>query len=399
MGMEFRPYYFAREWVKMGHRVDIIAGDYSHLRRKNPEVAADFQKEVIEGINYYWIKTGNYEGNGVKRALTMMRFVGKLWLKAKWIAKEFKPDAIICSSTYPIDTFAGQRIRNYSRGLLIHEVHDMWPATLTEIGGMSPRNPFVKLMQIGENSAYRNSDYVVSILPNAEEYMREHGLKEGRFIHINNGIVVDDWNKSAMLPNSHVEILEKLKKEKYFIVGYFGGHALSNDLDTLLNVAKRMKSISDIRFVLVGDGVEKKHLQEKAEFEQIDNVIFLDPVSKYAIPQLTSYFDCSYIAAKESPLYRFGIAMNKIFDSMMAAKPMIYAVNAANNFAEDYHCGICAEAGDVDSIANAIEKLMTMPEEDRAAMGQNGRKAVLDNYEYKVLAKRFIDVMQRKEGI
>ena len=38
MGMEFRPYYFAREWVKKGHRVDIFAASYSHLRRVNPKV-------------------------------------------------------------------------------------------------------------------------------------------------------------------------------------------------------------------------------------------------------------------------------------------------------------------------------------------------------------------------
>ena len=36
MGMEFRPYYLSREWTRMGHRVTIIAGDYSHLRKKNP---------------------------------------------------------------------------------------------------------------------------------------------------------------------------------------------------------------------------------------------------------------------------------------------------------------------------------------------------------------------------
>ena len=71
MGMEFRPYYFAREWVKMGHRVSIIAADYSHLRRKNPQVDKDFQHDIIDGIDYYWIRTNEYEGNGAKRALTM----------------------------------------------------------------------------------------------------------------------------------------------------------------------------------------------------------------------------------------------------------------------------------------------------------------------------------------
>lgn len=56
MGMEFRPYYMAREWTKLGHKVDIIAGDYSHLRKMNPTVKYDFQTEDIDGITYHWIK-------------------------------------------------------------------------------------------------------------------------------------------------------------------------------------------------------------------------------------------------------------------------------------------------------------------------------------------------------
>ena len=160
MGMEFRPYYFAREWIKMGHRVDIIAADYSHLRRINPDVSKDFQEEMIDGIHYYWIRTGEYEGNGVKRAVTMAKFVTTLWLHAGKIIREMDPDVVICSSTYPLDTYVGQRIRRKSRKMvkLIHEVHDMWPATLIEIGGMSTKNPFVVAMQIGENSAYKHSD-------------------------------------------------------------------------------------------------------------------------------------------------------------------------------------------------------------------------------------------------
>ena len=153
MGMEFRPYYFAREWIKMGHRVDIIAADYSHLRRRNPDVQSDFQEEVIDGIHYHWLKTGTYEGNGVKRAMTMFRFVSKIWIHAKRIVSQLQPDVVIASSTYPIDTYAGQKIRKVSgkKVKLIHEVHDMWPISPIELGGMSPSNPFIRIMQKGED--------------------------------------------------------------------------------------------------------------------------------------------------------------------------------------------------------------------------------------------------------
>ena len=113
MGMEFRPYYLSEEWIKMGHSVRILAADYSHLRLKNPDVKKDFQEEMIDGITYDWIKTGTYEGNGVARALTMFRFVRKIREKARWIAKNWKPDVVITSSTYPLDIYAGQKIKKY----------------------------------------------------------------------------------------------------------------------------------------------------------------------------------------------------------------------------------------------------------------------------------------------
>ena len=79
----------------------------------------------------------------------MAQFVGKIWVNARKIAKKFQPDTIITSSTYPIDTFAGQRIKKMSRKKvrLIHEVHDMWPSTLYEVGGMSKKHPFVRVMK------------------------------------------------------------------------------------------------------------------------------------------------------------------------------------------------------------------------------------------------------------
>lgn len=389
MGMEFRPYYLAKEWIKLGHKVDIIAGDYSHLRKKNPIVESDFQTEDVEGITYHWIKTGTYEGNGVKRALTMGRFVGKLWLHAKKIAKELQPDVVISSSTYPIDTYATQRIARLAKAKLIHEVHDMWPSTLTEVGGMSKYNPFVIVMQIGENSAYKHSDYVVSLPPYAKDYMMKHGMAENKFCHITNGIVLEDWEQPEALPEEHRVTLEAYHSQGKFVVGYFGGHALSNALDILVDAAQKMQENKEVQFVLVGSGVEKENLQKKAQELKLDNICFLPPVPKLSIPNLINLFDCVYVGVMDSPLYRFGIAMNKIYDSMMGGKPLLYAVNAPNNYVKRYHCGIDVEPGNVDALVGAIQELIGMSENDKVRMGENGKKAVMENYNYKVLAKRF----------
>lgn len=393
MGMEFRPYYFAREWIQMGHRVDIIAADYSHLRRINPNIEKDFREDVIDGIHYYWIKTGQYEGNGVKRAMTMAKFVSKLWLHAKKIIREMSPDVVICSSTYPLDTYVGQKIRKKSKKKvkLIHEVHDMWPATLYEIGGMSRSNPFVVAMQIGENSAYRNSDYVVSLAPNAELYMKEHGLKEGKFRCIPNGIVFEEWEHPADIPREHKQVLDRLKSNNKFIVGYFGGHALSNALDSVLDVAVAIDDES-VHFVLVGDGVEKKRLVKKAKSMKLDNITFLPPVNKKSIPTLCQNFDCIYMCGLETPLYRFGLCANKMFDIMASGKPGICALNVRSYFSE-YGCGYDTDTNDIGTICEIIKTIKECSTTELSRISRAGRKAVEDRFNYKKLSEEFLNVM------
>ncbi len=397
MGMEFRPYYMAREWIKAGHEVRIVAGDFSHLRIKNVEVERDFTDTEIDGITYTWIKTGEYDGNGLRRALTMFRYTRKLWMHAGKLAKAWQPDVVIASSTYPLETYAAQRLAKKSRALLIHEVHDMWPSTLYEIGGMSKHNPFVVLMQLAENSAYKHSDIVVSLLPCAEEYMKKHGLADGKFVHIPNGIDLAEWDETEPLAKEHMKFLSDLRHAGKFTVGYFGGHALSNALDVLLDSAK-LEDDPDVVFVLVGKGAEKERLMRRKNDEKIDNLFFLPEVSKRQIPALTSMFDCIYIGALASPLYRFGVCMNKMYDSMMSGRPVVCALTAPMLPISEHKCGIVVGSGDTDGIVAAVEKLRLMDPSERDAIGKNGRDAVLENYTYPVLAARFEELFHRTRG-
>ncbi len=393
MGMEFRPYYLSREWVKMGHKVTIIAGDYSHLRKKNPIVSQDFQIENIDGIEYVWLRTGKYEGNGVARAMTMERFTRKLYTHARMIANKWKPDVVIASSTYPLDTWPAQKIAKIAKCKYVHEVHDMWPATLYEVGGMSKKHPFVVLMQIAENSAYKHCDKCVALLPYSKDYMVKHGLKPEKFVNIQNGVVEEEWKNFQKIPELHRQFFEKNKGK--FIVGYFGGHALSNALDWSLDIAKEIKSEKDVVFIFVGDGVEKERLIKRTKEEKINNAFFLPPVNKTAVPDLLHYYSCSYMTGMPSPLYRFGLCLNKMYDSMMAGIPIICAFDAPDTLVRKYKCGLQCSPSNRENVISAIRQIKGMSIEQRKEMGRRGYDAVKMYFTYAKLARKFEKIMLR----
>lgn len=403
MGMEFRPYYLAKEWIQKGHDVTIISGSYSHLRKENPIVDKDFTEEIIDGIRYVWIKTRSYSSNGSARAMSMVDFCKKIYKNAKNISRKYKPSVVISSSTYTFDTYPSQRIAKISKCKYIHEAHDLWPLTLVEVGGMSKFHPFVIAMGKAEKSAYKNSDAVISLFPKAYEHMLKHGLQNiDKYSCIPNGISLSEWTEAENideeyknLDEEHRNLLERLKRDGKFIVCYLGGHAISNALIYLIKAAKISRHNEDISYVLVGDGMEKDRLRQIARAEGLGNIFFLPPIQKTKVPALLSMADALYVGAEKSSLYRFGVSMNKVYDYMMSARPIIYAVSAANNDVEEAKCGIVIEPENPDEIFNAILKLMDLSIEERNEMGKRGKEFVLSHYDYRILAEKFLLVIEQ----
>ena len=395
MGMEFRPYYLAREWTKEGHRVLVVGATFSHLRKQNPEVTRDFAFQTIDGVDFLWIKTGSYEGNGVKRALTLFEFCSKLEIKAGELVRSFHPDAVISSSTYPLDTYPAQRIAKLAKAKYIHETHDLWPLTLIELAGWNEHHPFIAMLAAAERSAYSKSDAVVGLFAGQCEHMLTHGLQSReKFTHIPNGIATEDWQASEPLTDEYRNLFDKLKGEGKFIICFLGGYALSDALDTLFDAAEQMKKDERFAFVLVGDGVEKGRMMRRAENEKLDNVFFLPRITKKQVPALLRQADALYVGAAPCSLYRFGVSMNKVYDYMMAAKPIIYGVEAANNDVAEAGCGITVPPGNSAAICEAALKLIEMAPEARADMGQRGRNWVRENCDYRKLAEQFLRVIE-----
>lgn len=392
-GMEYRPHYMARHWARMGNEVTVIAASVSHIRYKTPQVSSEVTEEMIDGVRYLWIKTPPYNGNGVRRAINMSSFVWRLFRIRHQLIERFSPDAVIASSTYTWDIFPAHAIARQSRARLVYEVHDLWPLSPMEIGGMSPWNPFIMSLQWGENFACRNADAVISMLPLADAHLRDHGMAQEKFHYIPNGIELAEWDdQKSRLPAIHFQLLTELRNRKKFTICYAGTHGLSDALDILIEAASLLAG-QPIAFVLVGKGPDKARLQQRAQEMALDNVHFLDPVEKEAVPSLLACVDGLYIGWKDHALYRFGVSPNKLMDYMASGKPIVHATSATNDSVSDAGCGVSVEAGDAASIADACIRLMQLPAQERERMGAAGQTYVRRHHDYALLARKFVTVM------
>lgn len=389
--MEYRPYYLAREWVRSGHHVQIVASAQSHIRAQQPQLACQYRlDETIDGIHYTWFATPTYSGNGIWRVRNMIAFVNRLYLEGKKLAQSFKPDVVIASSTYPLDIWPAYRIAQLAKAKLVFEVHDLWPLSPMELGGLSRWHPFIMLLQSAEDYAYRHADVVVSMLPKVRGYMESRGMAPNKLHIVPNGIDPAEWlADSPDLQDAAKKLLVNIKNRGLSIIGYAGTHGISNALDTFLNAAKLMQG-EKVAFVLVGGGPDKAILLQQAQAENLQNIYFIDPVKKEQIPALLQWFDVAYIGWRRQPLYRFGIAPNKLMDYMMAARPVLHAVEAGNDPVGEAGCGLTIAPEDPQAVAQGIRDLLARSEGEREAMGQRGREFVLKNLTYPILGQRFL---------
>lgn len=392
-GMEFRPYYMAREWVKSGNEVVIAAADFSHLRKKNPQIKKDFTKQVIDGITYFWVKTPKYHGNGVMRALNIADFYLKMKAHAKKIADEYKPEAVIASSTYPFDIYLAARIANYSGGRFYFEIHDLWPLTQIEIYHLKTSNPYVRILQKAEDYAFKNAYKIISILPQADRHIAERGFDTKKFVYVSNGVIPAESTAKDTGDCEQIRLLDKLHKDGYFTVAYTGNHAAANALEYFIDAAENMKN-ERVMFVLVGGGNEKDALIARAKSKSLENVLFLDPVAKEQMGALLSRVDVAYMGLAKCGLFNYGVSPNKLFDYMLAARPIIYAVEASNNPVADAGCGVTVAVGDTKALAQAVRTLAAKSEQERYQMGCRGREYVLKNHDYAYLANKFLEALR-----
>lgn len=383
-----RSFLLLREMAEAGYRAVAFASDANHLVA-GPRLDGASLRRTIDGVEVVWVRTRKYAGaKSIGRILSWLDFEWRLWRLPK---RDFpRPEVVVVSSLSLLSIANGWLMRRRHRCPLVFEVRDIWPLTIVEEGGFGRFNPFVMALGLIERFAYRTSDLIVGTMPNLSEHVREvAGEVAAPVACIPMGVdpallepaepLDPDWAK-ANLPQGK------------FVVCHAGTIGITNALEPLLECARRMQARDDIHFLVVGDGDLKEVYRSRcADFA---NISFAPAVRKTQVQSLLARCDLLYFSAHESKVWRFGQSLNKVIDYMLAGKPIVGSYTGYPSMISEARSGSFVPAGDAAALEAEILRYVALPRAEREAMGERGRRWLLENRSYRRLAADYIAALR-----
>jgi len=386
-----RHWSLARRLTELGHDVTVVSTSFFHKTRQETrlEPGEPYRHELVDGVPFLWLRTPPYKGNTVARLRNITAFARAVWGQ-QGLRNQPRPDVILGSSPSLLAAWAARRLAKRFGVPFVLEIRDLWPETLVSLGKMTRRHPLVRFFGRVERGLYRAADRIVTLLPGSAEYIAQHGGARDRIDHLPNGIDL------SIAPTP----VQSSTKGKFKLL-YAGAHGAANGLDLLLDAAKLIANgplADSIEIELIGEGPEKQRLQRRATDEGIANISFRPTVSKQAIYGVLQTADAFLMLLEDSPVFKWGVSPNKLFDYMAMARPVLFSVSTDLNPIREAQAGVTIPPGDALTLATGIEQLAQLPQAERDAMGKRGRDYVEQHHDLRLLGNRLETILKTACG-
>lgn len=385
-----RVHEFSREWVASGHDVAVVTAFAHHPTGiKAPEDRRVLtRRENVDGIEVIrtYVRAAPNKGT-VKRMISYASFmasaatIGRMRLP--------RPDIVVGTSPQLLAGVAGYAIARTMRVPFVFEVRDLWPESLLAVGAAQRENVLVGGLRRVADHLYRHSEGLVTV---GEGYRRKihelYAVPVERMRIIHNGI---DTTLFQPGPRDN-DVRREYGWGDKFVVMYLGTHGMAHALHKVLEVAGRMRG-EDILFAFVGEGAEKEKLVAQADSMRLDNVQFIGAQPKARVPQFYAACDLGLVTLRDTPLFQ-EVLPSKIFEYLGMARPILISVaGEAQRLVEAANGGMFVPPEDVEAMVQAIRKMRASPER-RKRMGEQGRSYVVENFDRRVLARRYLTLLE-----
>ncbi len=390
-----RHHALARQLQRRGHPVTIFAAGFNHLtqreERLSPWRAARTMR--FDGVPFVWLRTFPYSGNGPGRVLNMLSYCVMALLAQ---VGRPSPRVVVGSTVHPLAALTALLIARARGARFFFEIRDLWPQTLVDLRILDSRSLAARALWALEAHMVRNAEVVISVLPGIRDYLVERGLPTEHVAYLPNGVDLGGVPSPQAEPGHQavLDVIARRHARGEFVMVYAGAHGLVNRLDVVLDAVRRAVDLGSrppLGLVLIGDGPEKASL--RGTWERHDWVTFADAVPKSSMPAVLAAADAGVVHATATPVYRYGISFNKVFDYFAAELPVLFACATAHDPVTRSGAGIVVGPDDPEALAAAMVDLAGRGPDELAAMGRCGRDLVASEHDLRLLGDRLADLI------
>jgi glycosyltransferase involved in cell wall biosynthesis len=188
---------------------------------------------------------------------------------------------------------------------------------------------------------------------------------------------------------------ERLVIPKGFIIMFAGNIGAAQDFATILGAAEKLRSYSDIQWIILGDGRMRLWVESQVrERGLIKNVHLLGRHPVQAMPRYFSLADALLVTLRKEPIFELTIP-SKVQSYLACAKPVIAALEGEGaRVIGEAGAGLACPAEDPGALSDAVLTMYSMSETEREAMGLRGRDYFEKHFEREMLLDRLENWMK-----
>ncbi|MFC3197092.1 glycosyltransferase family 4 protein [Parapedobacter deserti] len=378
------------EWVN-SQSLDVIiwlsSFNYSLRRYLSKDERTQIDRNHPE-ITIKWCWAFPHKKNNWKRVVNMLSFSIIFSLKALF---KKKPDVIIASSPQIFVTYVALLIAKLFKVPFVLEVRDLWPESLIAMNKRKQGSMAKFLFNI-EASLYNNAEHIIVLTQYQKDYISKKGISSNKIDLIPNGVVVEKQIEITKETIDEVRRKIGVSKEAYVAI-YTGAHGNANALESVVRAAKFLGK--DEYIVLIGDGPDKPNLLKIKEKDDLQQVIFLEPVPKTEIIKYTAAADCGIISLENNDVFK-GARPNKLFDYMSLGKPVLSTIGGEIGFILSTNKvgwvvpdNVAPDVG----LARLIQSTRRMPALEKEKIRENGEVYIKNEGNRRKSASKFLSII------
>ncbi|MCL4244104.1 MAG: glycosyltransferase family 4 protein, partial [Candidatus Dadabacteria bacterium] len=367
-----------------GIGVYIFSSNFSHmLKSRIRDVDGPYVLETVDGVNYVRMNTFGYFHNDWRRVLNMADYARKSYAIARGLSRKgIVPDVVIGTVAHPFSVASARFTAGRLGARFFIDIGDLWPEVFVTSGKMTERHPVYFAVGKTMSYFYCEAEKIICLTDEARNYFENRGYGD-KTILLPPGIRLDGGPPPPAPPHADGGT---------FRVVYAGSFQPIYPLDTVIKAARILKDRGrgDVRFTLVGGGVQTESLLSLAASLGADNVEIMQPMPKGELLKFLKTAS-AFVLIEKKASYGFP---NKIIDYLSSGAPIIYASPVRHAILES---GSCVEAphDDPEGMADAIGRVASMSREERNDMAACGARFLKENHDIELLAGRLIEHIRR----